>query len=103
MRLTHLFLTASCLCAAFAASAQTATPENRMERLTQMRGELQKRFAAADANGDGKLTRDEAKGKMPMVEKNFDAIDTAHTGAITLADIETYAIAQKGKRKTAAN
>ncbi|MES2945522.1 MAG: hypothetical protein V4772_21860, partial [Pseudomonadota bacterium] len=69
----------------------------------QMRGELQKRFATADANGDGKLSREEARGKMPMVEKNYDAIDTARTGAITLGDIESYAIAQKGKRKAAAN
>ena len=101
MRFTHHFLTAGCLCATFAASAQTNTPDSsRMERLAQMRGELQKRFTAADANGDGKLTRDEAKGRMPMVEKNFDAIDTARTGAITLGDIESYAITQKGKHKT---
>lgn len=101
MRLTHLLLTAACLGATFAASAQTTTPENRSERLAQMRGELQKRFAAADANSDGKLTRDEAKGKMPRVEKNFDAIDTARSGAVTLADIEAFMLAQQGKRQAA--
>jgi len=67
-------------------------------RAAQMQAELQKRFAAADANGDGQLTRDEAKGKMPMVYKRFDEIDAAHKGAVTLADIQAYAVAQRAAR-----
>ena len=70
-------------------------------RAAQMQAELQKRFAAADANGDGRLTRDEAKGKMPLVYKHFDEIDTAHSGSVTLADIATFAIAQRAARKGA--
>lgn len=35
--------------------------------------------------------REEAKGRMPGVYRNFDAIDTAHTGAVTMEQIEAYA------------
>ena len=70
-------------------------------RAQKMADELQKRFMAADANGDGKLTRDEAKGKMPFVSKHFDEIDTAHAGTITLADIATFAQAQRAARTKA--
>lgn len=80
-----------------AAFAQAADPG----RAAQMNAELQKRFAAADANADGQLTREEAKGKMPKVFKHFDAIDTAHKGVVTLADIQAYAIAQRGTRQGA--
>jgi len=93
--LQHLRIVATALILpATAALAQAADPG----RAAQMNAELQKRFAAADANGDGQLTRDEAKGKMPMVYKRFDDIDTAHKGAVTLADIQAYAIAQRAAR-----
>ncbi len=70
-------------------------------RLEKARTELQKRFEAADANKDGKLTREEAQAKMPKVYKNFDAIDASHAGAISLADIETFLLSKKGSRKSA--
>lgn len=81
-----------------AAFAQDAGGD-RAARMQQMAGEMQKRFAAADANGDGKLTKDEAKGKMPYVYKHFDEIDAAHSGAITLADIAAFAKAKQSARK----
>jgi hypothetical protein len=92
----HRLLVAALVVAlpAGAAVAQAADPG----RAAQMAAELQKRFAAADANGDGQLTRDEAKGKMPMVYKRFDDIDTARKGVVTLADIQAYAIAQRSAR-----
>lgn len=67
----------------------------------QMAAELQKRFAAADTNGDGKLTKDEAKAGMPFVYKHYDEIDTAKTGAITMRDIAAFAAAQRSARKAA--
>ena len=63
--------------------------------------QMQKRFAAADANADGKLTKDEAKGKMPFVYKHFDEIDTTHSGAVTLADIAAFARTRQATRKPA--
>lgn len=56
-----------------------------------MAGELQKRFAAADKNGDGRLTKEEAQAGMPMVYKHFDEIDKAHAGSVSLADIAAFA------------
>jgi len=68
-------------------------------RARQMGTELQKRFTAADANGDGKLTKDEAKNGMPFVYKHFNEIDTGKTGAIAMRDIAAYAAAQRAARK----
>jgi hypothetical protein len=78
-----------------ASFAQAANPE----RTQKMAAELQKRFTAADANGDGRLTKDEAKGKMPFVFKHFDEIDTAHAGSISMADIAAYARAKHAERQ----
>jgi Ca2+-binding EF-hand superfamily protein len=71
------------------------------ERGQKMAAELQKRFAAADANGDGRLTKDEAKGKMPFVYKHFDEIDTAHAGSVGMADIVAFARTKKGQKAPA--
>ena len=85
------------LLSAAASFAQTADAG----RAQKMAAELQKRFAAADANADGKLTKDEAKDKMPFVYKHFDEIDAAHAGAITMADIAAFAQAKQAARKPA--
>lgn len=85
------------LLAAGAAFAQA----DKSERAQQMAAEMQRRFAAADANADGKLTRDEAKGKVPFVYKHFDEIDTAHSGAVTLADIAAFARTKQAARRAA--
>lgn len=68
---------------------------SRAERMLQT---LHKRFGAADANTDGRLTRDEAKSKMPWVYKHFDAIDSGKSGSVTMADIEAYAAQQATER-----
>jgi Ca2+-binding EF-hand superfamily protein len=56
-----------------------------------MAEKLKERFAAADKNGDGKLSKEEAQAGMPFVYKHFDEIDKAHTGSVTMADIVAYA------------
>ena len=61
--------------------------------------ELQKRFAAADLDHDGKLTRAEAQAGMPRLYRRFDEIDTAKAGFITLADIAAYARERGAARK----
>lgn len=68
------------------------------QRAERMQTELRKRFSAADTNVDGQLTRDEAS-KMPWVSKNFDAIDTTRKGSVTMAEIEAYAMTQRGARQ----
>jgi len=89
-----------CLALALFLPAGTAFAQaDKAERAQQMAAEMQKRFAAADANADGKLTKDEAKGKMPFVYKHFDEIDSAHGGAVTLADIAAFARTKQAARK----
>ena len=81
---------------AASASAQDA------DRAKQMAAEMQKRFVAADKNGDGRLSRGEAQAGMPYVYKHFDEIDKTHQGTITLADIAAFAREQRAARKGAA-
>jgi Ca2+-binding EF-hand superfamily protein len=65
-------------CGASAALAQSAAQISMMEG----------RFKAADKDGDGKLTRDEAKAGMPRVSSNFDKIDKGGKGYVTLDEIK---------------
>lgn len=51
---------------------------------------LRSRFATADKNGDGKLTRDECQAGMPRIFKGFDRIDTDKRGYITLDQITAF-------------
>ncbi len=49
------------------------------------------RFQAANTTGDGQLTLVQAQaGHMPVIVRNFDAIDVQHKGYVTLQDIRAY-------------
>ena len=67
---------------AAASMAQTAAPAapDAKARLA-----IEGAFAKADANGDGKITKDEAV-KMPEISAKFDALDKDRDGALTLAE-----------------
>lgn len=82
--------------ASASAFAQAADPG----RAKQMGAELKQRFAAADSNHDGLLTRDEAKAGMPFVYRNFEAIDTAKNGKLSMAEIATFIRAKAAERKS---
>ncbi|WP_454738844.1 calcium-binding protein [Cupriavidus necator] len=56
------------------------------------------RFANADTDHDGRLTREEAKAGMPNVYKHFDAIDTARQGSVSKDEIAAY-FARKAKER----
>jgi Ca2+-binding EF-hand superfamily protein len=73
-----------CSAAVFAQQQNNVSPE-QMQKLQKA---MRDRFAAADKNGNGKLTRDEAKGKMPRVYENFATIDRDKKGYVTLKEIE---------------
>jgi Ca2+-binding EF-hand superfamily protein len=62
--------------------------EARGERLA---AEARERFAAADADEDGLLTREEAAHGMPRVAGHFDEIDATHAGKVSLEQILRYA------------
>lgn len=55
---------------------------------------IEERFKAADKNGDGKLTLEEAKAGMPRIAANFDRIDTQKLGYITVDQIKKMAASQ---------
>jgi len=57
------------------ASGDSDTPAARAERVRE-------RFATADADHDGRLSRTEAQS-MPFIARNFDAIDANHDGYVT--------------------
>lgn len=64
------------------ASAALAGPSPFMLRM------LESRFATADVNKDGKLTKAEAKDPLPRVHANFERIDQAKAGFVTLDQIK---------------
>ena len=69
----------------------------------EMQARQEDRFKAADANKDGKLTREEAQKGMPVVARNFDQIDANKDGVVTPQELEAArkaraaARAEKGK------
>jgi hypothetical protein len=89
----HSILAAVLLAGALAGSsrAQDGAPDGA---LAKAHAEISRRFAGADLDHDGRLTREEARGRMPRVYDRFDEIDAAHKGYVTLEEIEAYALAQ---------
>lgn len=69
-----------------AAAAQTAPSAAQKEK-------LQQKLKAADANGDGLISRSEADASLPRIAKRFDALDSNHDGQ--LAPDELRAAAQQ--------
>jgi len=57
------------------------------------------RFTKADANKDGKLTREEAEKGMPGVARRFDQIDTNKDGVITKEELAAAGKARAEQRK----
>lgn len=45
------------------------------------------RFTAADTNGDGQLSRDEARLGAPMLYEHFEFVDADRDGQLTLAEL----------------
>ena len=57
---------------------------------------LKQRFEAADLDGSGTLSRDEARrAGLTVVDKNFDHIDTAQRGAVSFDDLKAYLIQRR--------
>lgn len=59
-----------------------------------MKQKFEARFAAADTDHDGKLSKKEAEA-MPRIAKVFDQIDDGHTGYVTAPQIEAYMLKQR--------
>ena len=104
MSLASSFASRSATIALALGAASIAGPalaqDGKAGRARDMAAEMQKRFAAADKNGDGRLTKEEAQAGMPMVYQHFDEIDKAHAGSISLADIAAFAKEKRVAKKS---
>ena len=62
---------------------------------------LRDRFDAADADGDGALSRDETARGMPELEASFDTIDTDRNALVSAAEASSYLEWQRILRRSA--
>jgi hypothetical protein len=63
------------------------------------RGAGMERLKAADANGDGLISRAEAEKSLPRVAKNFDQIDANHDGQLSADEMRAFHEARKASRE----
>jgi Ca2+-binding EF-hand superfamily protein len=69
------------------------------ERAERLQARLAERFAAADQDRDGRLTRAEAEAGMPFVHRNFEQIDSAGQGSLSQDDILAWMATQAAARR----
>ena len=48
------------------------------------------RLKKADTNGDGMISREEAKAGLPQLYKHFDEVDTNHDGQVTAEELQAF-------------
>lgn len=53
----------------------------------ERKAEMERRFAAADKDRDGRISRDEAQASMPRVAERFEALDTNKDGFLTREEL----------------
>jgi Ca2+-binding EF-hand superfamily protein len=54
----------------------------------QMRQRVEDHVKAADTNGDGQISLEEARAKLPMAASHFEFLDANKDGQITMAEFE---------------
>lgn len=59
----------------------------------------EQRFKKADADGDGRLSREEAKKSTPQLARDFDRIDANKDGMVTMEELEAARKARAGASK----
>src|SRR5690349_4106733 len=87
------------LAAALAITSSAVFAQDRAAKAEKFREKLEEKFKAADANHDGKLSKDEAKAGMPKVYEHFDEIDTGKTGFVTLDQVKADVAKTMKERK----
>ena len=63
----------------------------------QMRAHGEERWKAADTDGDGAISRDEAKVAMPRLFAEFDKLDANNDGKVTRDEMRAVRSQQKGR------
>ena len=94
------------LCREAKAKAQQRREEckaNPEKCRAEAQAKQEERFKRADANRDGKLTREEAQKGMPFVARNFQQIDANKDGVVTREEIEAAQKARAGAGKGKGN
>lgn len=74
------------------------TPASGATLQAQALAKLEAQFRAADLDGNGSLSLEEAKG-FGFVARHFDAIDTRRRGAVTFDDLRAYLAQAKADRR----
>jgi hypothetical protein len=68
-----------------------AAPTTGAALQAQVERKLRARFDAADVEGTGALTREQARAAgLGLVANNFDRIDVGRTGKVTFEDLKRY-------------
>lgn len=96
MKRTMVSMLALLLVSAMADLARADDADVSSQRLQR----LITRFHQADVNGDGQLTREEARQGMPRVYRHFSEIDTENKGYVTVAQIASYLEAHPKSART---
>lgn len=65
----------------------------------EMQAQSEQRFRRADANGDGRLTREEAQKGMPGLARHFDQVDANKDGVVTMEELHAARKARGGPRR----
>jgi len=85
--------------AALLATGSGVALAQQPSRVEQFQARLTERFAAADQDKDGWITRAEADAGMPFVARHFDQIDTQSKGRLSRDDIVAYMASRAGERQ----
>lgn len=73
--------------------------QRRAARQAERKAEMERRFKAADKDGDGHISRAEAEASMPKVAKRFDVLDANKDGKLTREELASGARHTKGPGK----
>ena len=65
-----------------------STDPDTMARHEEAKARILEKLKAADSNGDGMISRDEANAGLPEVASHFDKIDTDKNGFITFQEFQ---------------
>ena len=99
-KLIVLALTATLL-AGFGLASQAsdgAACPDRKARHEEMKAHMLEKLKAADTNGDGMISREEANAGLPQLARHFDRIDTDNNGLITMQEFEAAVKGLHGRR-----
>jgi EF hand len=86
-----VFVSAAAALVTTFAFAQTAKPMKPAEPSASDKTAIEAAFTRADANGDGKLSREES-ARMPAVYSKFDQLDKDKDGALSLEEFASGAM-----------